>query len=568
MPRPRKRANNKKSGSTSSEPKSPRAKIPKQHKISDLLEYNLTRKQLTPECSQRAEDAETISSTVKLPNFLMKPQDILQNPMYKLSTMSRTWLNIKSNFEESVLNPYYNLTDKKQPKEAFVGLNARRIYADPRKSLNFHFHQARDQALFKELLINPDINNFERLNEFKIFMNQNRLRLVDVPLHDPQTNPIANSVKQFQIAVKENRIRNDKDTFKYFILQEEYAKNNKLIHIHVNDLTIDKLMEISNLGKFVLQFCSDDEGYREAINEIFREFKGDRIFRKNCGLKLDPQYVLIGNVLTKEEEDEISSDIEIFYKRTNAKKILKRPENEFTREELFTHYISLTDDEKKLRPFQILVYYPPRKEKPVSPLKPTTSRAARERLVERSPTKSTVPEKIPLKLPYDKVLNYPIPENLLVEPKMDFKLFEIFQLLAKEEQYIRYVKIVFYLYFGDLFEEAWKNHKVAMLSNNLIAKIYYDDDFEGLMEECQAVDEETKKLIFQKCIEYRVSEEYELSLKYYNEEDNPLEEARANDAPSSSSAGFEILANEIITPARQSINSSSNPNRLGKLTLR
>lgn len=328
---------------------------------------------LNPEC----EDDEDV---IVLPRIFSKFTDIrppevkdglVVDSLYHCSTFARVWFREHSNFEEILEEHMKRDSAKAYPKNSHTSAVMRAVTSAPLRRLQapyskFRFHSPAEEIIGRTLLINPYIRTREDLNEFEKFQNKHRLRLVGISMF--KENQVHEDAKQF-IEEKQHKhflptqIPEFSKRQQHFRIKRRYYEREDLVTtVYLKDLNVQQLEAISNFKHACEKMMHEDESpaaYETYSKITLQVFKNCPLVRLGCShFAVEPQYNLICNNMTDQQQSEAAESYRNFYDFTNARQIQKRLGDRTTKQEFFERYRTRDHDGRKLPPYHNLFYIP------------------------------------------------------------------------------------------------------------------------------------------------------------------------------------------------------------------
>jgi hypothetical protein len=323
------------------------------------------------------EDYDRINVTA----YLMKHNNITQTTTYDVSTMAKVYFRDHSNIDE-VLDRYMEQKEfVNANKEHYLPGLIQLAISDYRSRRNyplnmFKFESDYHESIAKFLLMHPGIATHEDLQETNFFLVQNGITHCQVSM---DLNNKFRDDEQEYINRKKERV--GYQNLKQFLrmgsdhaLRQYNQKHNLLKRFHIDEITLEEMCEISTIERLVRldmkRKKTSESLFEGCINAVFKALKDERdLVLTLDGFYVHPQYLLITNNLTLEQEQAVTERKDLFYAYTNAKDLLALNRRHFPvsnenadaitkrterRRNFWFHFIRLID--KKQHPFNNLLW--------------------------------------------------------------------------------------------------------------------------------------------------------------------------------------------------------------------
>jgi len=277
-------------------------------------------------------DNEDINRINVIP-YLMASNDITKETKFQVSTMAKVYFRDHSNINE--------ILDRYLEREKIVNANKddylhaiirHVIYYRRRRDYPFNmfkFESDYHECIGKFLLRNYNIYSYEDLRETNLFLHHNNIRHCQVSMS------INNKFRVDEQEYIHRRIeRVGYQNLKQFLVMgtdhamRQYNQEHKLFQkYYIDEISLEEMCKISTLERLT-RIIMEQKNMQESAFEVCLEsmFTALKI-NKGLALTLDgfyifPQYLLITNNLTPEQERTVTERKHRFYAYTNAKELL------------------------------------------------------------------------------------------------------------------------------------------------------------------------------------------------------------------------------------------------------
>lgn len=343
----------------------PKKQAQKHKTVKELLQAQAARLASSKRTQEPDEDEPV---QIKVPRILERftsiaPSD--SSPAYSVSKIARVWFRENSNFDEVLTEFMEQVPDKSIPKEAYTNAVIRAVTSVPLRKLQspydkFRFNTPLAESIAHTLLNYPRIRTSQDFNEFEEFKDRNQLLYCQVALG---VDPVHADAQSYATKMRrycpstEIPVVSKRRLF-WSIRRKYFERENLNKNVYLEDLSVQDLEKISNFRKIVEKDkdASLDFGpYDEYAEWLLENFKSDPS-KKFAYFTVDPQYNLICNIMTAEQQDEVAADYKTFFRLTSAYDAYKSFENRTNLQDFFDIYRQRNNEDRKLPPFHNLYY--------------------------------------------------------------------------------------------------------------------------------------------------------------------------------------------------------------------
>lgn len=212
------------------------------------------------------------------------------------------------------------------------------FYTNTRKKLHYpyngiKFDSPEAEVKLKMLVSYPQISSDILYMQYKSFLNSNDVKECHVDLSE--NNLVQKSVQNFfknklQKGVKEWHLSLYRNSVNHQILVDYYNLSMSREIWYLQEISLEKLCEISNFEEILEEFCRDlnlsEEEFNEKLKRYFQYLKRPVIrYQKPVfnNFKVYPKYELNWNVITTAQEKFLTQSLKHFRLGTNIEAILK-----------------------------------------------------------------------------------------------------------------------------------------------------------------------------------------------------------------------------------------------------
>lgn len=442
---------------------------------------------------------------------------------YSVSLMARHWISEHSNLNEIVSAYFEQLPQKDLPKSSYVGIVIRSVMSSPSRKLtrifrNFKFDCTKSELIARTLLSNPNIATEQDLEEFYKFNNERQLMLCEISLGN--NNPVHDDAKKF---IEEKRKKQEKVGRPFFQLSQlewalkrkEYLRQNIIQEIYIRSLTVSGFEEISNFKSICERDMRkkeiDEKNYKKHAKNLLQAFKTVQgAFLLYPYFVIDPRYDLITNIMNDEQQNTVAESYDLFYRRTNAREVLRRLADRTSKNDFCNLYKSRNQFERKSRPFNNLCFIEESEEvslmpeeiamdeatkvqKVVSTEQPVGGETSSNRSVETviqvpvvvgasqvqkmvSTEQPVISSQVPAVTEAPEVENMPVPEILLVDCHPNEAQLLFIRTMASDGSIVRKIKLHLREKYKSNFEDVWRENRTIILMNFIYS--FLDESFE------------------------------------------------------------------------------------------
>jgi len=267
--------------------------------------------------------------------YLLVSNDITQETKFQVSTMAKAYFRDHSNINE-ILDRYLERESIiNANKEDYLGAIIRHvIYYSRRRDYPFNmfkFETDYHECIGKFLLINYNIHSHEDLRESNAFLHQNNI------VHCQVSMSINNKFRvdeQEYIAQRKERV--GYQNLKHYLSMgtdhaiRQYNQEHKLFQkYNIDEISLEEMCKISTIERLTRIKMEQKnmpesafEGCLESVFIALKIKKGLVLTLMIEGFYIFPQYLLIINNLTPEQERMVTEHKLLFYDYTNAKDLL------------------------------------------------------------------------------------------------------------------------------------------------------------------------------------------------------------------------------------------------------
>lgn len=294
----------------------------KQIRIPDMLKQKKAEEAIKEDCDR------TISP------YLLNCNDLTQMSNHTVSLMARDYFRKHSNINE-ILDRYVERQKIEEcNKEDYLVTLIRHVTTDCRIRRDYPFNMFKFESDYHEcigkyLLKYYEIKSSEDLAEANIYTLKNNLKHCQVSMNI--SNKFRTDEQTF-INRKINKVgyQNLKRFLKLgsdHALRQYNEQHNLLIKYNISDITLEEMCRISTIERMARNDLAK-RGYPESalnicLNSIFIALKNNRGLALTLqGFYVFPQYLLIINNLSNEQERAVTKQMDLFYSCTNAKELL------------------------------------------------------------------------------------------------------------------------------------------------------------------------------------------------------------------------------------------------------
>lgn len=490
----------------------PRKKpLNQQQSVKDLLQKKQAEKvrELQAQATNVAQAKSDEGDSIHLPHFFSKYTEILPvtptednvraDQSYHCSTMARVWFRQHSNLDEILQAHMKKVVVMDHPIESYTSAIIRAVTSAPLRKYDgpycrFRFDSPANEIIGRTLLTNPRIRTEPDLEEFIKFQNKHQLKLLEIPLY---VNNTAHEDAIKYIEDKKKLAKTDvcpnftNSSLFNSILRKYYEREDLMQDIFIQNITVEQLESISNFRKVCLKLMEKEpenvsyEMFALLLLESFQTVPGASHIHPQFAAH--PQYNLICNIMTVEQQHAVADSYRWFYDRTNAGKIHKRLQDGSTREEFHRRYRVRDDYERKMPPFHNMYYVGSDDEEgdAEDPEPQVTYANTRERFVRNDELPAAiveVDEEINSETSRDTVVPQPeltLPENFIRDPKPAPEEYVFMKLLMQEKRFIFQVKQELSKAYKNDFNALWLKHKAFILMNFIHR--HWENDLEQMM---------------------------------------------------------------------------------------
>ena len=299
------------------------------------------------------------------------PANFKFDPVFNCSKTARVYFRDHSNLNYILREFMKTVTVQDKPLSAYTAAVIRGCMSPSRRCVHpydkFRFNSLEHEAIARQLLIYPNINCQEIVDDLKAFNNAFDLKLCSVAMY--KDNDVRDDAFDFYRGAQGKKKTKGSVAFsvrlmKRYIEQKYYERKGCFRHYFLTDMTKQHMEDVTNFRKVIYQMMEEDkmseDDYDVYSDVCLRRFKvkPDMLDRLSYHLhSTNPKALLITNTLTTEQQEEIANDFESFYKNTSASQIYKLFRRNMTQLEFHDQYKNRNNYEKKLPPYDCLRYY-------------------------------------------------------------------------------------------------------------------------------------------------------------------------------------------------------------------
>ncbi|XP_070496739.1 uncharacterized protein [Chironomus tepperi] len=277
---------------------------------------------------------EVNNNSIEITPYLCHSNNLNQETNYTVSIMAKIYFRDHSNINE-ILDRYLErekITNVN--KDNYLASIIRFVISYQRMRRDYPFNMFKFESDYHEsvgkyLLRHYEIKSNEDLQKANVFLVQNNIMHCQVSLNI--NNKFRNDEQEY-INRKQKKVgfQNLKPFLRIgtdHALRIYNQEHNLFKKYHIDDISFEEMCEISTIERMTRRNMAkeeiDESEFDNCVQSVFKAFKVNRgLAITSEGFYIFPQYLLIINNLTPEQELIVTERMDRFYAYTNAKDLL------------------------------------------------------------------------------------------------------------------------------------------------------------------------------------------------------------------------------------------------------